>query len=61
MAEQGKSGSAVHPAHDPCGAGVDAFGAAVVEGRVSPASTAARASSGPIREGVKMGQVDGAG
>ena len=60
MAEQGESGSAVHLSHDPFGSGVDALGAAVVV-RVGEADVDGGAVEfEAVREGVQVGQVDGA-
>jgi len=47
MPEKVEARAAVHLPHDPFGAGVDAFGSAVVVRKGEAASTAARSSSGP--------------
>ena len=52
MAEQREPGSAVHLSHDSLGAGVDALGEAGADGGA--------VESEAVREGVQVGQVDGA-
>lgn len=60
MAEEGEPGSAVHLPHDPFGSRVHTFGAAVVVGESESGVDGGAVEFEAVREGVQVGQVDGA-
>lgn len=60
MAEEVESGASVHLSHDPLGAGVDAFGAAVVVGQGEAGVHGGPVDFEAVGQAAQVGQADGA-